>query len=102
MLKYGLPLLTGAAPDFAQMIFNAAGYRGLCQFDNSKYKDGYKFYGLWDAIDCRIGYYLGLDLLYNIDKNGVLGNVVGNGPRGNNTPIPNFDPDGKKMTDQRI
>ncbi|MGL4226477.1 MAG: type IV secretion system protein [Rickettsia sp.] len=96
MLTYGLPLLTGAAPSFAQMVFNAAGSRGLCQFDNSKYKDGYKFYGLWDAIDCRIGYYLGLDLLYNIDKNGVLGRSVGNGPGGNNIPIPNFDPDGKK------
>ncbi|ADE29613.1 hypothetical protein MA5_01870 [Rickettsia prowazekii str. GvV257] len=96
MLKYGLPLLTGAAPDFAGMIFNAAGSRGLCQFDNTKYKDGYKFYGLWDAIDCRIGYYLGLDLLYNIDKNGILGRPVSNGTSGNNKPIPNFDPDGKK------
>jgi len=97
MLTYGLPLLTGAAPSFAQMVFNAAGSRGLCQFDNSKYKEGYKFYGLWDAIDCRIGYYLGLDLLYNIDVNGVLSSFSSGtgGPPGNNTPIPNFDPDGK-------
>ncbi|AFB20678.1 TrbL/VirB6 family protein [Rickettsia canadensis] len=100
MLKYGLPLLTGAAPDFAQMIFNAAGARGLCQFDNSKYKDGYKFYGLWDAIDCRIGYYLGLDLLYNIDKNRVLGRSVGNGPSGNNEKIPNLgNPDKNSPND---
>jgi len=97
MLKYGLPLLTGIAPEFAQIIFDAAGSKGLCQFDTSKYQDGYQFYGLWDAIDCRIGYYLGLDLLYNIDKNGVLSSFAsGTSGSGNNIPIPDLGtPDSK-------
>ncbi|XVN41058.1 MAG: type IV secretion system protein [Rickettsia endosymbiont of Argas persicus] len=101
ILKYGLPLLTSAAPEFAQIIFNAAGSQGLCTFDTSKYKDGYQFYGLWDAIDCRIGYYLGLDLLYNIDKSGILSSFSsGGGSGGNNTPIPNLGtPDSKSPKD---
>lgn len=96
MLKYGLPLLTGIAPEFAQIIFNAAGSKGLCIFDTSKYQNGYKFYALWDSIDCRIGYYLGLDLLYNIDKNNILSSFA-RGDGGNSSgsiPIPNLgDPD---------
>lgn len=99
MLKYGLPLLTGVAPEFAQIIFNAAGAKGLCEFDISKYQDGYQFYALWDSIDCRIGYYLGLDLLYNIDKNEILSSFAssGGGPSGNNIPIPDLGaPDSKK------
>ncbi|WP_375327077.1 type IV secretion system protein [Candidatus Tisiphia endosymbiont of Nemotelus uliginosus] len=65
MLEYGLPLLTKIAPQFAQIIFNASGSKGLCEFNINKYQPGYSHYGLWDAIDCRIGYYLGLEALYN-------------------------------------
>lgn len=91
MLKYGLPLLTGIAPEFAQIVFNAGGSRGLCEFDTTKYPAGYQFYALWDAIDCRIGYYLGMDLLYNIDRGGILSQFSSttNG-KGNNSPIPDL------------
>ncbi|MGX6959860.1 MAG: palindromic element RPE1 domain-containing protein [Rickettsia endosymbiont of Pentastiridius leporinus] len=102
MLTYGLPLLNGIAPEFAQIIFNAAGAKGLCVFDTSKYQDGYQLYGLWDAIDCRIGYYLGLDLLYNIDKNGILNSFSSGsgGGGGNNIPIPDLGtPDSKSPND---
>ncbi|HJD55652.1 MAG TPA: type IV secretion system protein [Rickettsia endosymbiont of Pyrocoelia pectoralis] len=100
MLTYGLPLLNAVAPEFAQIIFNAVGAKGLCVFDTSKYQDGYQFYGLWDAIDCRIGYYLGLDLLYNIDKNGVLSSFSSGGGSGGGSPIPDLGtPDSKSPND---
>ncbi len=66
MLDYALPFLSSATSEFAQMIFSSAGAKGLCEFDLAKYERGYSFYGLWDAIDCRVGYYLGVQLMYNI------------------------------------
>lgn len=74
MLQYGLPLLTELTPQFAQIVFNAGGSRGLCEFDTTKYKNDYSFYALWDAVDCRIAYYLGMGLIYNTEtilKGGV-------------------------------
>lgn len=66
MLTYGLPFLNQFTPEFAQIVFNAAGAQGLCNFDIKKYKPGYEFYGLWDSIDCRIAYYLGMGVINNI------------------------------------
>jgi type IV secretion system protein VirB6 len=73
-----LPLLSEMTSNFAEFIFMAGGSQGLCNFDKSKYKKGYEFYKLWDAIDCRIGYYLGMQILYNFgplikDLNSTLG-----------------------------
>ncbi|HJD64307.1 MAG TPA: type IV secretion system protein [Rickettsia endosymbiont of Sericostoma sp.] len=67
MLQYGLPLLTELTPQFAQIVFNSGGSRGLCEFDAKEYKNGYSFYALWDAVDCRIAYYLGMGLIYNTE-----------------------------------
>jgi type IV secretion system protein VirB6 len=77
MLQYGLPLLTELTPQFAQIVFNAGGSRGLCEFDSKKYKNGYSFYALWDAVDCRIAYYLGMGLVYNTEAilNGIPDSV---------------------------
>lgn len=66
MLEIALPFLSQVAPQLAQIVFNAGGSQGLCAFDVTKYQHGYEFYALWDAIDCRIGYYLGMQLLYNM------------------------------------
>jgi type IV secretion system protein VirB6 len=79
MMEYGLPLLTRFAPQFAQIIFNSGGNKGLCEFDIKKYKDGYSFYQLWDAVDCRIGYYLGMGLMYNTADilKGIPSSIVG-------------------------
>ncbi|WP_410525831.1 TrbL/VirB6 family protein [Rickettsia endosymbiont of Oedothorax gibbosus] len=73
MLQYGLPLLTELTPQFSQIVFNSGGSRGLCEFDAKKYKNGYSFYALWDAVDCRIAYYLGMGLIYNTEA--ILNNV---------------------------
>lgn len=68
MLEYALPFLSQAAPQLAQFVFGAGGSKGLCEFDPAKYQPGYEFYALWDSVDCRIGYYLGMQLLYNTTK----------------------------------
>jgi type IV secretion system protein VirB6 len=60
--EYMLPILLQATSDFAQIIFTAAGSSGLCSFDSSKYPNGYGYYGIWDSIDCRIGYYFGIGM----------------------------------------
>jgi type IV secretion system protein VirB6 len=65
--EYVVPFLTSAAPYFAEIVFNASASKGLCEFDSSKYKRGYGFYSIWDAVDCRIAYYLGMGLIYNAE-----------------------------------
>ncbi len=94
MLQYGLPLLTQLTPQFAQIVFNAGGSRGLCEYDTSKYKDGYKFYALWDAVDCRIGYYLGMGLYYNTES--VLNGIPNDVPGGTKGIAVNFKKPGKE------
>lgn len=85
MTEWALPALAGASSSIAQMVFKAAGSQGLCQFDEEKYNPGYEYYALWDAIDCRLGFYLGMQAIYNmssiitdlgstVDNLGYLGN----------------------------
>jgi type IV secretion system protein VirB6 len=90
MLDYVLPTLADATPEFAQIVFNSGGARGLCEFDTSKYPQGYGFYALWDAIDCRIGYYLGVSLLY--DTSSILQGV----------PSTPYDPPGSSNTQVQL
>lgn len=66
MTEFALPILVELTTNFTEFVFSAAGSQGLCVFDKSKYQTGYEFYSLWDSIDCRVGYYLGMQLLYNI------------------------------------
>ncbi|XVN42030.1 MAG: type IV secretion system protein [Candidatus Rickettsia vulgarisii] len=81
MTEYALPLLSNLTPHFAEIVFNSAGNKGLCQFDTKKYKKDYYFYGIWDSIDCRIGYYLGLNLVNNTSPifSGLSSTSVGTG-----------------------
>lgn len=64
--EFVLPMLVQLTSDFAEIVFLSGGSQGLCVYDASKYQQGYEYYRLWDAIDCRIGYYLGMQLLYNV------------------------------------
>lgn len=68
MTEWALPALVGATTSFSQMVFKAAGSQGLCQFDPDKYNPGYEYYALWDAIDCRLGFYLGMQAIYNMSS----------------------------------
>jgi type IV secretion system protein VirB6 len=75
MTGFALPILVEVTTDFTEMAFYAGGSQGLCNFDVNKYESGYEFYKIWDAIDCRIGYYLGMQILYNMAA--VLTSVSG-------------------------
>lgn len=66
MVEYGLPFLAGATSSFAEIVFNSGGSKGLCQFDAAKYQLGYEYYAIWDAIDCRLAYYFGMRIMYNL------------------------------------
>ena len=68
MTEIALPSLVRLTSDFAQMVYKAGGSQGLCSFDLSRYENGYEYYGLWDSIDCRIGFYLGMQAMYNTSQ----------------------------------
>lgn len=55
-----LPLALQAVWGFADMILSGVSSE-LCVFNPSDYEEGYKYYALWDSIDCRIGHYFGLN-----------------------------------------
>ena len=74
MTEFALPILVEMTSNFAETVFLAGGSQGLCNYDVSKYQSGYEFYKIWDAIDCRIGYYLGMQLYYNM---GAILNSIG-------------------------
>ncbi len=70
IIDYALPILLQVSALFTEFLFNSGGNQELCHFDVKRYNEGYKFYSLWDSLDCRLGYYLGHKMLYN------LGNVL--------------------------
>lgn len=78
--EYLLPLALGLSSNLTEFIFGAGGSQGLCSYDSSRYETGYEYYKMWDAIDCRVGYYFGMQLLYNLDSTGIFSslNEVGN------------------------
>ena len=92
MLTHGLPFLIEAPSYFTQIVFDAGGSKGLCEFDLSKYEKGYEFYAVWDSIDCRIGHYLGMDIMNNTST--LLNGATEGAPAaniGNAITIPKFD-----------
>ena len=62
MSGFTIPLLMNASNSFASWIMNA-GSSGLCSFSESEYAGNYKFLALWDSVDCRLGHYLGIDMV---------------------------------------
>jgi type IV secretion system protein VirB6 len=81
MTGFALPILVEMTTNFTEMVFLAGGAHNLCNFDVNRYASGYEFYKVWDAIDCRIGYYLGMQVLYDIGS--VLTSVSGTLAGGN-------------------
>lgn len=59
---YMKPLFINGASDLANMVYQAGGVNGLCDYSTLPYDAGYQYISLWDSLDCRILYYLGLDL----------------------------------------
>ncbi len=57
-----LPLFKDGATDLSNMVYSSGGVTGLCDYTKVSYESGYQYLSLWDSLDCRILYYLGLDL----------------------------------------
>jgi type IV secretion system protein VirB6 len=68
-----LPLFRSISTDLSQIVLGASRSSsegiGLCQFDPKSYPKGYSYFAMFDAIDCRIGYFLGYGMLYDSFKN---------------------------------
>lgn len=75
MTALALPVLVEMTSNFTDMVFKAGGSQGLCRFDPAKYAKGYEYYGLWDSIDCRVGFYFGVQAIYNLSS--VIKTLVG-------------------------
>jgi type IV secretion system protein VirB6 len=56
-----VPAFMGAARSLTNVVHRAASSNGLCLYEKSDYAEAYEDLLLWDALDCRIGFYLGLD-----------------------------------------
>lgn len=64
MIQWAFPLLLGGIDTLAGWVMNAAPSE-LCKFDDTDlaYDAKLAYMPLWDALDCRISHYLGLDML---------------------------------------
>ncbi len=61
MTQWIFPLMFNGAAELASWIMSAGGSGGLCHFQQSEYVAGYEHLALWDALDCRLAHYLGID-----------------------------------------
>ncbi|MCH9753629.1 MAG: type IV secretion system protein [Alphaproteobacteria bacterium] len=73
-----------AMNSFANFVMDASSAHGLCKYDTSMYDEGYEYLALWDSLDCRVGYYLGLYLIKDSGSGdsfesgiyGILGTII--------------------------
>jgi type IV secretion system protein VirB6 len=78
-----LPIVFGAMDFLSNLVFSINN-NGLCDFSTVNYEEGFKHLALWDAIDCRLSHYIGLDVIqnYKAHKNIADGHL--------NFPVPPF------------
>lgn len=62
MVQWILPFMLGGIDQLAGWVLSASP-SNLCKFDAADYPKGLGYLSLWDAVDCRIAHYLGLDFL---------------------------------------
>lgn len=55
------PAFVSASHSFGNMLFTATSSQGLCEYKTEDYTKGFSYLALWDTLDCRIGFYLGLN-----------------------------------------
>jgi len=67
MISFVFPILLNAAAEISTWVANAAP-SGLCRFLPTDYPDGLGHLALWDAIDCKVVNYLGIDALLTMWK----------------------------------
>ncbi len=62
MVELAFPFLLGGIDTLAGWVMNATP-SGLCDFSDVTYDPKLSYMSLWDALDCRVSHYLGLDIL---------------------------------------
>ncbi len=63
MVQWAFPLLLGGIDTLGGWVINASPSE-LCKFNPEDYHDkSLSYMPLWDALDCRVSHYLGLDIL---------------------------------------
>ncbi|WP_425360234.1 type IV secretion system protein [Candidatus Tisiphia endosymbiont of Ceraclea dissimilis] len=63
MVQWAFPLLLGGIDTLGGWVMNSAP-SDLCKFNPEDYSDkSLSYLPLWDALDCRVSHYLGLDIL---------------------------------------
>lgn len=64
MIQWAFPFLLNGINGLASWVMNAAP-SDLCKFNGSNisYDPSMAYIALWDALDCRVAHYLGLDML---------------------------------------
>lgn len=66
-----LPFFQDGSTTLTNIVYSAGGAQGLCVYDTKDYDEEYQYLALWDSIDCRLLYYLG------IDQNGIENKAIG-------------------------
>ncbi|RYE05936.1 MAG: hypothetical protein EOP33_01610 [Rickettsiaceae bacterium] len=74
MSSYALPFLLEGISQIAEWIVNAGVTSTLCQFSSDLYDSGFRHIALWDAIDCRLSHYVGLDIVQTMIAERASGN----------------------------
>lgn len=64
MIQWAFPFLLNGINGLASWVMNASP-SDLCKFNggNISYENSISYIALWDALDCRVAHYLGLDML---------------------------------------
>ena len=76
MIEWALPFLLQGMSQLSGWIMNADPSQ-LCNFSDIVYPAGLEHLHLWDALDCRVTHYLGIDAIMNVigqinsSKNGI-------------------------------
>jgi type IV secretion system protein VirB6 len=67
IMTYLIPMMLYGGSELANMVMNISSdtYSGLCYYTSSDYPAGYGYMAMWDALDCRIWNYLGLQGFFN-------------------------------------
>ncbi len=65
MIQWAFPFMLDGMTQMASWIINASPSE-LCKFTNVEYPSNLRHLQLWDALDCKISHYLGLDAVQTL------------------------------------
>jgi len=69
MVDWAFPLMFNGADQLTNWVMGASS-SDLCNFSHVKYESGYEYIAIWDALDCRVANYLGLNSIIDLFSTG--------------------------------